>query len=759
MNYVKKNKKGEFIKSSSEYQHECSSSLPSQFEVLSSFDKENKLSLIVFYECPLDVTPLFALSSSSSSDLQIIPLSVSFTQSNPSLTKWKFNQNSVSSSLTISAQYCKVYDVTINSKSKSVSITSKRNECPIIDDKELKYRGKIKNIWKSNNGNSNSMGILNDDGSLCYVGNNGKIDWCRDEALALPLKVYLFDETQDESSLCSEDMKEEECEAAYNAPFPSFPVRLANDIATTLTLSGFDVNELIRKLNTFFPISSAWLEDTFEKIITILTQSGTVFGLSSTTGNKLWSINLKFLCERDDNDNGNDIGNYQIVTMLSIRQHPPHLLAILTDKVLKKSKIISISSPFHTTQTPHIHVEGVNFIVKNAFITPWLTKDHSDKIVVLISDNNAINVYPSNEQKSLSSNLNSIFYQTLSLQEQSISGYNLDLKKNKKEILSSELWRKSFLDSDKEIVDVVFSSRDQYVVNSVYRTGERGAIYKYLNPHLIGIATIDKKQNMLNVYLIDGITGRVYIHQYHQNVDIYSGGISLLLYENKFIYTYFNQQTLLQEITSIDLWSSDPSSVPTKGRTPSEGYIVGENPLGDDNIFSSFNSPLPNPTYQAYNFMYSIDKLLCVSNTRYSVSNKWILAKLSSGSIIQIDSKWLNTRRPINHEPTQSNKEEQLIPYKKYIPFNNFWTLSQEYTLNRINNAISIGSPIESTSIFLGYGQLDYFYTTLKPSKNFDTIPPDFDYAMLALILSGVCIAIFVAKQMVQSKKIKKEWK
>merc|ERR1712154_2686 len=152
-------------------------------------------------------------------------------------------------------------------------------------------------------------------------------------------------------------------------------------------------------------------------------------------------------------------------------------------------------------------------------------------------------------------------------------------------------------------------------------------------------------------------------------------------------------------------------------------------------------------------------KLLCVSNTRYSVSNKWILAKLSSGSIIQIDSKWLNTRRPINHESTAANKEEQLIPYKKNIPFNNLWTLSHSKILNRINNAISIGSPIESTSLFFAFGQLDLFYTTIKPSKNFDTIPQDFDYPMLALILSGVCIAIFVAKQMVQSKKIKKEWK
>ena len=47
------------------------------------------------------------------------------------------------------------------------------------------------------------MGILTDDGSLCFVGKNDKIAWCREEALAIPVKVYLFDESEDESSLCS----------------------------------------------------------------------------------------------------------------------------------------------------------------------------------------------------------------------------------------------------------------------------------------------------------------------------------------------------------------------------------------------------------------------------------------------------------------------------------------------------------------------------------------------------------------------------
>merc|ERR1712154_681797 len=119
-----------------------------------------------------------------------------------------------------------------------------------------------------------------------------------------------------------------------------------------------------------------------------------------------------------------------------------------------------------------------------------------------------IAVYPFNEERQLSSNLNSIFFHSLSSKEGTLSGFNL--QKSREQLGASTIWRKSFSESDEMIVDFVFSSHDQFVVNSVYRTGERGAIYKYLNPHLIGIATIESSHNLLHIYLLDGVTGRVY---------------------------------------------------------------------------------------------------------------------------------------------------------------------------------------------------------------------------------------------------------
>ena len=223
--------------------------------------------------------------------------------------------------VTLSMAYGHSIAVQVDSASRAVSLQSTgaaadRAQC---DDSQMKYRGKMKRSWASRG--ETGRAILSEDGSLCFEvvqTGSGQIAWCREEALASPVSVHLFDAAEDESSLCNEHMDERQCEEAYNAPFPSFPVRLARDVASLLTLSGFNYHELSRKFHTFFPITSAWRDETFESIIAILTESGSLFGLTSADGRKLWSINLKHLCREDD---GDESGDYRIVTMLKVHGH------------------------------------------------------------------------------------------------------------------------------------------------------------------------------------------------------------------------------------------------------------------------------------------------------------------------------------------------------------------------------------------------------------------------------------------------------
>ena len=166
-----------------------------------------------------------------------------------------------------------------------------------------------------------------------------------------------------------------------------------------------------------------------------------------------------------------------------------------------------------------------------------------------------------------------------------------------------------------------------------YRTGSHASLYKYLNPHLIAIATLtglsknaqslfedsskdttnnnnninnnnnnnkNNNENMANIYLIDGITGRTYDHTYHKHASL---PISTVLYENRLIYSFWNTNDLMSEINILELWLNDYNDLPHNARAPAEGYYVTPNPLGIQNIFSSFNAPLPVITTRSYHFI------------------------------------------------------------------------------------------------------------------------------------------------------------
>ena len=94
-----------------------------------------------------------------------------------------------------------------------------------------------------------------------------------------------------------------------------------------------------------------------------------------------------------------------------------------------------------------------------------------------------------------------------------------------------------FKNKNKKLIKVCYSERNQFIINSVYRTGEHGSLYKDLNAHLVSLASIEYKSNIniLHIYLFDSITGRLLLHHYHKNIDINKRIISMLLFSNKFI--------------------------------------------------------------------------------------------------------------------------------------------------------------------------------------------------------------------------------
>jgi hypothetical protein len=54
---------------------------------------------------------------------------------------------------------------------------------------------------------------------------------------------------------------------------------------------------------------------------------------------------------------------------------------------------------------------------------------------------------------------------------------------------------------------------------------------------------------------------------------------------------------------------------------------------------------------------------------------------------------------------------------------------------------------------------VDLFFRRVMPSLTFDQMSPDFNYALLVLMLGGVFVAAFVLGSMVKRKQLESAWR
>lgn len=64
---------------------------------------------------------------------------------------------------------------------------------------------------------------------------------------------------------------------------------------------------------------------------------------------------------------------------------------------------------------------------------------------------------------------------------------------------------------------------------------------------------------------------------------------------------------------------------------------------------------------------------------------------------------------------------------------------------------------LESTSLVLALG-LDLFGSRVAPSKTYDMLDPNFNYALLVLVLVAMSAAVVVSSIVAGSKRLKDQW-
>lgn len=71
---------------------------------------------------------------------------------------------------------------------------------------------------------------------------------------------------------------------------------------------------------------------------------------------------------------------------------------------------------------------------------------------------------------------------------------------------------------------------------------------------------------------------------------------------------------------------------------------------------------------------------------------------------------------------------------------------------------MTIPASLESTSLVFVYG-VDLFYTRTAPSRTYDSLTEDFNYALLLITILALVVAIGVTWMLAEQKELKEKWR
>jgi len=277
--------------------------------------------------------------------------------------------------------------------------------------------------------------------------------------------------------------------------------------------------------------------------------------------------------------------------------------------------------------------------------------------------------------------------------------------------------------------------------------GDRSVLYKYLNPNLVFVATVNEAGNTASIHLLDSVSGATVYATTQSNVDA-TYPIAATVSENWFAYSL----TVHSDITTPTS-SKGYQLVVTElleSRLPDDRGILGSN----DNYSSIQPSPVqgssPYVLSQTYHIPEPISNL-SVSQTKQGITSKHLLAVLpETNSLIGIPRTVLDPRRPIGRE---ANKDEQLEGLFKYTPnleFHPQWYLNHKREVFGLKNILSVPAAVESTSLVFAYG-LDVFGTRIAPSGTFDVLGKEFNKIQMSATVLALAVGVVVVAPLVNN--------
>ncbi|KAJ2726118.1 hypothetical protein GGI07_000757 [Coemansia sp. Benny D115] len=290
--------------------------------------------------------------------------------------------------------------------------------------------------------------------------------------------------------------------------------------------------------------------------------------------------------------------------------------------------------------------------------------------------------------------------------------------------------------------------------------GDRRVLYKYLNPHLLTVATRftatlenQQLQQGLGVYLVDRVSGRLLHSSVHMGAhESLTRPFLAVQAENRIVYQFWQEGSpsvpgVRQSSQSVRGWITVVSDLYESDQPDTRHSSAQE---------TSLDLQLPYVVSAAFAAPEAATAL-GVTRTGSRITTRDVLFGLASGKLLALPDQMLDPRRPRGRQPTKDEQAEGLIPYQPALPLDAKRVLSHGHQVKGIRHVVSAATHLESTALVACFG-LDVFASRTSPSGTFDQLAPSFSKVNLVATTLALAAGCLLAGPMVRRKLANQAW-
>ncbi|XGW09178.1 hypothetical protein V3C99_011465 [Haemonchus contortus] len=567
-------------------------------------------------------------------------------------------------------------------------------------------------------------------------------EWVREEALALISSVEMVDLPLSELQQMIEDEFEE---GGKSDVMSSFIRRLISQTSQIQKWLLKTINEIFTfsymistRTNSFSKLlhhvrsaaksgnhSGEILERDFfnlRKIIVATTLDGVVFGLDSSDGSIVWRLWLG----NHFAPLSNFIGKSEVP--LFVQRSTAHYQLAGQASVAFKDSVSSfgILVFFNPITGKVVEKTMLSTSISRVDVLNFVIQEHIYPLVV-VGGNNEISLHP-NPSENLLAAAPPVYI--LIPEGSHISGAVINLSEKK----MVRTWTADLhLAETEKIIAIKGKPRHQKMHSQGRVLIDRNVQYKYANPNLVAIATLDKIHQYLSIFLIDVVSGQM-VHS--ARLAKATAPVHLVHCEHWIAYSYWSEKGRRTEIGVLELYEGSEQS--------------------NKDYFDSLSPTRTAPQVVTQSFIYAQGiQAMAVSETEKGLTTRSLLMALPMGGIHEVTRKLLDATRPL--ELTQEMREEMMIPYIPEIPIATEDMVNYNQTVHNVRGIKTASSGLESTSLMMAYG-IDVFFTRLHPSGTFDILKDDFDHVLISIVLFGLIAGSIISKKLARNNALSAAW-